>query len=409
MQAASVRWSEKENQAPGHKISRAVGVEISCQTSSSSIASEDFSCQTDVSCFQCDAVCQTDFSEPEQPQTCEKFCQTEGENERETVADFPIEDSNSDNYDLADASELIDLSSAELIEPLNDIQEIPSYDSDLHSTVEECLLRRGHDLKTLTPDSLLVNSSPVVLTTTEVLQQLENVCLCCGEKCPDTEEFNCNKCGESASSPNQKLKTPGRGRSKGYLNNFVAIVFLICGEYYKDYEHILGTLGVERFSERQFIRVIQWIAPIVEKLSVWSVQSCREIIRSRGQQNDLGINFDGFYLTRGHHSNNSSATVHDMDTGNIIGYSHRTKQGKKANWQGTSGGAEGDMMRELVKDLLDNNFKITKAVLDKDASCQDMLLTLSPETEIIFCSNHVSKTFHLDLEKVKKVPCRVST
>ena len=58
--------------------------------------------------------------------------------------------------------------------------------------------------------------------------------------------------------------------------------------------------------------------------------------------------FDGFYLPIGHYSNNVSATVHNAKTGNIIGYAHRTKQVQVANWEGTSGGAEGNLLDEIL-------------------------------------------------------------
>ena len=59
----------------------------------------------------------------------------------------------------------------------------------------------------------------------------------------------------------------------------------------------------------------------------------------RGDKSSLHIQFGSFNLTRGHYSNNSSATVHDAKTGKIIAYSHRTKRGQGANWEGTRGGA----------------------------------------------------------------------
>ena len=69
------------------------------------------------------------------------------------------------------------------------------------------------------------------------------------------------------------------------------------------------------------------------------MQEARTEAVRRGDKSSLHIYFDGFYLTRGHYSNNVSATVHDAKTGKIIAYSHRTKRGQGANWEGTSGGA----------------------------------------------------------------------
>ena len=58
--------------------------------------------------------------------------------------------------------------------------------------------------------------------------------------------------------------------------------------------------------------------------------------------------FDGFYLTRGHYSNNASATLHDVYSDRIAWFTHCTKHGKDSNWQGTSSGAESDMLSEIL-------------------------------------------------------------
>ena len=48
-----------------------------------------------------------------------------------------------------------------------------------------------------------------------------------------------------------------------------------------------------------------------------------------------------FYLTRGHHSNNASATLHDVYSDRNAWFAHRTKCGIDSNWQGTLSGGEG--------------------------------------------------------------------
>ena len=77
----------------------------------------------------------------------------------------------------------------------------------------------------------------------------------------------------------------------------------------------------------------------VKRIADWSVQEARTEAVRRGDKSSLHIQFDLFYLTCGHYSNNSLATVHDAKTGKIIAFSHRTKRGQIANWKGTSGGA----------------------------------------------------------------------
>ena len=67
----------------------------------------------------------------------------------------------------------------------------------------------------------------------------------------------------------------------------------------------------------------------------------RADIEKRGDWSQWMAGFDGFYLTRGHHSNNASATLHDVYSDRIAWFVHCTKRGKNSNWQGTSSGAEG--------------------------------------------------------------------
>ena len=55
-----------------------------------------------------------------------------------------------------------------------------------------------------------------------------------------------------------------------------------------------------------------------------------------------------WWLTRGHYSNNSSASLHDYESGAIAWFSHRTKKGPGHNWEGTSGSTKGDMFNEIL-------------------------------------------------------------
>ena len=100
--------------------------------------------------------------------------------------------------------------------------------------------------------------------------------------------------------------------------------------------------------------------------------------------------------------------MHDAKTGKIIGYANRTNRGQSANWEGASDGAEGNMFDEILADLMGNErMTIKKATVDRDASCHEIILTLSMEIEIVFCGNRIAKTSHTHLERVK-TPCQAS-
>ena len=105
------------------------------------------------------------------------------------------------------------------------------------------------------------------------------------------------------------VKTTTRPTSAG--RNCVALSFLVNGQYFKDYHKILGTLGLDHVSFTQWIHIVEWIAPFVKRKADWSVQKARTEAVRRGET----IQFDGFYMTRGHYS--SGATFHDAKTGKI--------------------------------------------------------------------------------------------
>ena len=55
------------------------------------------------------------------------------------------------------------------------------------------------------------------------------------------------------------------------------------------------------------------------------------------------------------------------------------------------------MPKEILADMIGKKkMMITKAVLDKDAACHKVLLSRSPEMDIVYCGNHTAKTFHAD-------------
>ena len=154
-------------------------------------------------------------------------------------------------------------------------------------------------------------------------------------------EFECSRCGKKVNLKSSIPVVKATTRPRSAIRNLVALSFFVHGQYFKDYHKILGTLlGLDHVSSTQWIHIniIEWIALFVKRIADWSVQEARTEAVRRGDKSSLHIQFDGFYLTRGHHSNNSSATAHDAKTG-IIAYSPRTKRGQGANWEGTSGEA----------------------------------------------------------------------
>ena len=86
--------------------------------------------------------------------------------------------------------------------------------------------------------------------------------------------------------------------------------------------------------------------------------------------------FDGFYLTQGHYSNNSSATLHDFSIGKIAYFARRTKRGPGHNWSGTSAGAEANM---LVGKVRQDGLVVQEMVSDKVTSVNATFCQHFPE------------------------------
>ena len=81
-----------------------------------------------------------------------------------------------------------------------------------------------------------------------------------------------------------------------------------------------------------------------------------------------------FILTRGHHSNNSSATQ-DVESDRIAWFTHRTKRGKNSNWAGTSSGAEGDTLDELLRKVKSQGYTVGQIVMNHDTSANAIVCT----------------------------------
>ena len=144
------------------------------------------------------------------------------------------------------------------------------------------------------------------------------------------------------------------------------------------------------------------------ELAEWSCEQVRNQICERGDHQQWVASYDGFYLTRGHYSNNSSGTLHDHSTGSVAWFTHRTKRGSGHNWEGTSNGAEGNMFDELLEKVKVEGFIIKEIVTDKDSSGNAIFCNHFPEGSITYCSNHSAKTLHKELQNIKPTKCMVN-
>ena len=146
-------------------------------------------------------------------------------------------------------------------------------------------------------------------------------------------------------------------RAKSWDLNYPAISFMLNGGYYAG---IMGTMGLSAMHHSTWDNLVSWVGPHVDCLANWSCEQVRADIEKRGDRSQWMAGFDGFYLTRGHHSNNASATLHDVYSDRIAWFAHRTKRGKDSNWQGTSSGAKSDTLSEILGKVKEQGFSIMK-------------------------------------------------
>lgn len=196
--------------------------------------------------------------------------------------------------------------------------------------------------------------------------------------------------------------------NKSWTKNYSALSFLMNGQLFAEYERVTNMLGIPSCSKNQWMRIVDWTEKHVTQLAEWSCEQVRNQVRNRGDHKQWVASYDGFYLTRGHHSNNSSATLHDYNTGCVAWFTHRTKRGNGHNWEGISNGAEGNMFDELLEKVKAEQFVIKEIVTDKDSSGNAIFCNHFPEGSITYCSNHSAKTLHKELQKIKPIKCTVN-
>ena len=179
--------------------------------------------------------------------------------------------------------------------------------------------------------------------------------------------------------------------------SYPALAFLLNGGYYVDYASIMGTMGLPVMHHTTWDNLVSWVGTHIEKLADWPCDQVRADIEKCGDKTQWTTTFDGFHLTRGHYSNNSPATLHDVESDRIAWYTHRTKRGKGSNWEGTSSGAEGDMLDELLRKVKSEEY------VDHDTSANAIVCTPFPDIHITYCSNHSAKSVHYELSKIKSL------
>ena len=123
-------------------------------------------------------------------------------------------------------------------------------------------------------------------------------------------------------------------KPKSWEFNYPALAFLLNGGYYIDQDNIMGIMGLPLMHHTTWDNFVTWVGTHVEQLAEWSCDQVKADIVKHGDKDQWTASFDGLYLTRGHHSNNLSATLYGVESDRIAWFTHRTKRGKGSNWGG---------------------------------------------------------------------------
>ena len=151
-------------------------------------------------------------------------------------------------------------------------QEFHSYIKNVNHSIEN--LTDNGELETCDGQLLLTTSTSLENLVNSNLSNLQH-CDCeketehefCSVKQNTVEEFKfeCSRCGKKVNLKSSIPVVKATTLSRSAIRNFVALSFLVNGQYFKDYHKILGTLGLDHLSSTQWIHIIEWTAPFVKR------------------------------------------------------------------------------------------------------------------------------------------------
>ena len=116
-------------------------------------------------------------------------------------------------------------------------------------------------------------------------------------------------CVELVGGSPPAISGTSKGKPKSWLLNYTTLSFLMNGQLYAEYHRISNMLGLPHCSEKHWSDIIGWLGEHITKIAKWSCLQVLASVETRGDKEAWVTSYDGYYLTRGHYSNNSSATL----------------------------------------------------------------------------------------------------
>ena len=108
--------------------------------------------------------------------------------------------------------------------------------------------------------------------------------------------------------------------------NYPALVSLMNGQYYVEYYAIFGMMGIPIMLKAKWNKSIGWLGKNVNEIAEMTCEKVCHIIVSHAEKFNWVASYNRFYLTKlGHHSSNSSDTLHNVSSNKAAWFSHKRK------------------------------------------------------------------------------------
>ena len=92
-------------------------------------------------------------------------------------------------------------------------------------------------------------------------------------------------------------------------------------------------MGILVMLEATWNKIIGWLGKNIKETAEMTCEQIHQKIVSCGEKLSWVASYNGFYLTQTNNLKSPSGTLHDVSSDKIARFSHRTKQGSRANWE----------------------------------------------------------------------------
>ena len=194
----------------------------------------------------------------------------------------------------------------------------------------------------------------------------------------------------------------------------VQVAFVVAGCTHATYCKALKyALGIDAVGADTFMSTIVKMYPVVKQMVDEMCEEAKSDMRGM-DQTQLGswsravTSADGTWMTRGHHSKNSTFSIRDYLTGALLYYVHLCQKGRdkviqEELYQGTSKSAEGYGARLTLRKAKEEGMHIEVHWQDADSSSSSVVAEHFSDAKVMICGGHAGWAHKKQLENLAKV------